>query len=351
MAEKSIESKEEAKISASVSSIYQRLLDKKEKDKAERKLAREERRRAEKEEAERVAKETNMDPKEVRYKMWVEALEGITGEELEPDEKKKKKKKKRKLHYQAWASEDTILQKPKKKKNKNYAKEFDPELKMLRTEISNQNKFNADLQKRFNNALGPATKDAAAPNKSMVDLAAVINSGHSNALGMIREVASIKKTIADLKMKQKKLDSETNKNGVNPEEANDLTLMGSSLMDSLFDRVSQVPQNLNSAPQQYSAPAPEPAPQIDNIPKFDPTTWEGPTLTNNFASYETVPHEVFVEINDHTGDRRYVAIESNTGKEITGCNIPTNDPKTLRYNEKTDTVTGVFGEAFRVRHV
>lgn len=348
MAEKSIESKEEAKISASVSSIYQRLLDKKEKDRAERKLAREERKRVQKEEAERVAKEQDLDPDEARYKMWVEALEGITGEELDPDEKKKKKKK-RKLRYRVWADEDTVLQKPKKKKNKNYGKEFDPELRMLRTELANQNRFNADLQKRFANALGPATKDAVAPNKSMVDLAAVINSGHSNALGMIREVASIKKTIADLKMKQKKLDSEISKNGVSPEEANDLTLMGSSLMDSLFERVSQsTPQNFNQPP---TAPTANQSQPVDNIPKFDPSTWEGPQLTNNFASYETVPHEVFVEINDRTGDRRYVAIESNSGKEITGCNIPTNDPKTLRYNEKTDTVTGVFGEAFRVRHV
>ena len=77
---------------------------------------------------------------------------------------------------------------------------------MLKNIVAEQNRFNADLQRRYSNAAGPNTRDAMPLNKNLVELAAVINSGRSNSLSLLREIGSIKKSISDLYMKQAKLD-------------------------------------------------------------------------------------------------------------------------------------------------
>lgn len=362
--------KQEAQVSSSISRIYERLLQKREVEK-EAKRAAKEARKAEEEEKEREAKEKaekegkEYDPKEEKYQAWKSILSEITGEDLEYVTKKKKKHE---YSYKKWFDIDTEdVTKPKKKKKKNYAKEFESELKMLRATVAEQNKFTDDLQRRFQNALGPASKDAPVPNKSMVDLAAAINSGRSNSLGMIREIAAIKKSIADLSMKQAKLNSELSNGGnTTNEDSTDLTLMGSNVLSALMDgtvtpedinnasnRVNQNESNNNYETTSISNPVQN---MVNNNyviqSNFDPNTWSGgPELVNDYSKYENVPHEVVVEMNDVTGHRRFVALESNTGNELVGCNIPTSNPNELKYNENKDTITGILGETYKVKHV
>ena len=176
-------------IRASVASIYSELLTKRKEEKEakqEKKRQEEELREQEKEankKSENEPKLTKKEKREAEFDNWKEIIIGLTGDDLEYSSTKKSKKK-----YRKWIDDETessiLIPKTKKVKKKNYSKEFAPELQMLKNIVADQNKFTADLQKRFNTMAGPATKDAMPPNKTMVDLASVINAGRSNSLGV-----------------------------------------------------------------------------------------------------------------------------------------------------------------------
>lgn len=311
--------------------------------------------------AEEEANETKLTKKEKRqaeFDNWKSIVVGLTGDDIEYTNDKKSKKK-----YRKWIDDDDfntamLKSKQKKPKKKNYNKEFEPELNMLRTLVAEQNRFTADLQKRFQNAAGPATKDAQYPNKTLVELAAAISTGRSNSLGMLREIGNIKKTIADLYMKQKKLDSEVSGSG--SFDNTDIGLMGSSIASSLFsnqtpmtnpgfdvpaDNFTMQPQNNNITP--FNQPSQQPP--VQNY-QFDPATWEGPDLGNSYSAYESIPHTVVVEKNKESGDVRFVAIRDDNGEELVGCPVPTSDPKYLKINEDEMTVKGDFDEVYQLRY-
>lgn len=348
-------------ISKSVGSIYSALLSKRRQDheeKAEkRRLKKEEKQKAE---DEKYTKEdgSKMSKKEKRksdLERWESIIVGLTGDDLEYSSSKKSNRKKK---YRKWIDDDINTMtdvKPKKVKKKNYKKEFEPELNMLRNLVSEQNKFTADLQKRFMNAAGPATKDAMLPNKTLVELASVISSGRSNSLGVLREIGSLKKTIADLYMKQKKLDMDMKGSGSVDER--DLTLLGSSIGSSIFGSASTDFSPMDTTPQpQYSSPttpvANNSGPIVQNVKveSFDPDTWEGPDIGNSYTKYENIPHTVIVEKNQATGDMRFKAVRNDTGEEIEGCPVPTSDLSRLVVNEKDMVVKGEFDEVYKLQY-
>ena len=366
--EKKAKSTTEEDVRASISSIYADLISKKQ---AAREAREEERRQQKLEEKEKRIKEdgtkmTKRERRQAEFDNWKEVIFGLTGDDLEYSSPKKNKKKK----YRKWIGEDDIgtitTVKQKKPKKKNYNKEFEPELNMLRNLVTEQNKFTADLQRRFQNAAGPATKDAMVPNKAMVDLAAAIMTGRSNSLGMLREIGSIKKNIATLYMNQKKLDSQLGGN-VSTDDG-DLALMGSNLAASLFgdsssfNTPSPVPNNPvvsneyqptvvrgTVVPGSLQLPTEKVVP-FDNSSNFDPASWVGPTLENSFTESETIPHTVIVEKDRNNGNMRFVAIRNDDGSELSGCNVPTVDPNTLTVNEKDMTVKGQFDEVYTLRY-
>lgn len=366
--------KMEDNVKSSVSSLYTELLNKREA----KKIQKEEQKRMEQElkEQEEANKEEEpkLSKKEKRQKeldAWKEIVIGLTGDDLEYSSKKKGKKK-----YRKWIDDDdmnsVITQKQKKPKKRNYNKEFEPELNMLRTLVAEQNRFTADLQKRFQNAAGPAAKDAMTPNKTLVELASVIASGRSNSLGMLREIGSLKKTIAELYMKQKKLDADLSGGG--SIETNDLGLMGSSIASSLFgsnmssspmsDMTTPMGGDFNAASpsnyhQPYQAPVQETGPQVlatagamqaplVQAQTFDPDSWEGPDLKDSFSQYESVPHTIVVEKNQATGDMRFKAVRDDDGSEFIGCPVPTSDVNRLKVNENDMTVKGEFDEVYKL---
>ncbi len=354
----------EKELKSSVSSIYADLLSKR----AVKKAAKEEQKRMDKELEEQKKEEketkedgTKMTKKEKRQAEldnWKEVVIGLTGDDIEYTNEKKNKKK-----YRKWIDDDdfnsVITAKQKKPKKKNYNKEFEPELNMLRTLVAEQNRFTADLQKRFQNAAGPATKDAQYPNKTLVELASAIGTGRSNSLGMIREIGNLKKTIADLYMKQKKLDADM---GTSAVDTTDLGLMGSSIASSLFTSspapqpaAFDVPANDFTQPMGYAPQQPgpqQPAPVVTaQVESFDPASWEGPDTSDSYSKYEAIPHTTVVEKNQATGDMRFVAIRDDNGQELVGCPVPTSDPRYLKINEEEMTVKGDFDEVYKLKYV
>lgn len=356
-------------IRASVSSIYSDLLRKRtiEREQKEemKRLKREERqqREAEKKE-EKLENMTKAERRRAEIDTWKEIVIGLTGDDLDYVDDKKPKKK-----YRKWIDDDSqtgvksdTVKKPKKK---NYQKEFAPELNMLKNLVAEQNRFSADLLKRLQFAAGPATKDAAPPNKTIVELISTINASRANALGMLREIGNLKKTMADLYMKQRKLDADLH--GAAGVSDTDLALMGSSIASTLFGDDAPSPQQQSYQP--YVAPSmmspqarAEAASQTNesstdvyatSTSTFDPSTWEGPSFDANTRSvlYENIPHEVVVEWHKDSGEARFKAVRNDTGEELVGAPVPTTDPSRLTFNETDMKVKGQFDEIYKLEIV
>ncbi len=344
-------------VKASISSIYSDLLKKRTieyEHKQELKRLKEEEKKQQKEEK-KEEKNKNLTKEERRkaeIDRWKEVIIGLTGDDLDYSSDKKNKKKK----YKKWIDDDSdqnVIKpvKNKKQKKKNYNKEFEPELNMLKALVAEQNRFSSELLKRYQNAAGPNNKDSMPPNKTLVELIATINASRSNSLGMLREIGNIKKTIADLYMKQKKLDADLQGNGSISDT--DLALMGSNIASSIFGdtpsispQPSQVQQNspVNQQEQQSQNIFP------DIVSSFDPDSWEGPEFDANTKSvmYENIPHHVVVEWHKDQNKARFKAVRDDNGMELTGAPIPSIDPSKLSFNEKDMRVKGQFDEVYKL---
>ena len=346
---------QETEIKKSVNSIYNALLEKqlakaKEKEELKRKLKEE---KLEKEENENKDSDgkilTKKEKAQLALDNWKEVIIGLTGDDLDYVKEKKNKKK-----YRAWFSEDEelnqiLIDKPKKKKKRNYNKEFEPELNMLKNIVADQNKFTTDLQKRYQNIVGPIGKDTGMMNKTVVELASVINASRNNSLSVLREIGNIKKTIADLYMKQRKLDSELGGNGF---DTQDLTLMGSNIASSLFTPNDSFNINnaVNSNP--VSSTAPNTTLDTSNIPvatvieEFNPDTWDGAGVDAGNAKYEAIPHSVVVEWHKNENKARFKAVRDSDGSELVGADVPS--CKIKSFDEKDMWAKDEFDQVYKL---
>lgn len=365
-------------VRTSVSSIYSDLLIKRQADREARAAKKQEKKAIEEAEVEEKkvkedgTKMSKAERRQAELDAWKEIIVGLTGDDLDYSSPKKGKKKK----YRKWIGDDDttpiLTPKPKKAKKKNYRKEFEPELNMLKTIVADQNRFTVDLQRRFQNAAGPATKDGMPPSKTLVELASAVNASRQNSLGLIREIGSLKKTIAELYLKQAKEDREggSASTGFN---ATDIGLMGSSVAANMFGDRSSIGGGLPAGPASTTS---ESTPVSDWIPgtpipvtavsaspsvatpalptgpdmsEFDPSTWGGPDLgPNASASFENIPKDIVVEWHKAEGKARFKAVSRETGQEIVGCPVPNVDPRNLTFNEKDGTVKGEFDESYKL---
>lgn len=356
-------------VRSSVSNIYSDLLSRRRAERAEK-----EERKEEEREAKRAAKkEKEIDPetgkpkskkdkREQEYDAWKEVVVGLTGDDLEYVQPKKNKKK-----YKKWLGEDgdmaPLITKPvKKKKKRNYQKEFDPELNMLKNILNGQNKFTDDLAKRFATMAGPNTKDAMPLNKTMVEFAAVLNASRANSLGVLREIGSVKKTIADLYMKQKKLEHDLGSGNTGFNET-DLGLMGSSIANQMFNMggsqynpMAESPVSLGETgvvtPTAYTGDGSSP---VAVAQPFDPKSWNPSGLGTGTVSAETIPHTIIAELHRKNGSDqgvRWKAIRNDNGEELVGVHIPTLPelpPKS--FNEADMTAKGEFDQVYKLQIV
>lgn len=316
------------KIQKSISTIYSELLQKrrdaKEAKREERRLAEEEKMNESSNDQSRPM--TRKEKRAAQFESWKEVLVGLTGDDLDYVSPKGKKKK-----YKKWIGDETenmiTTAKAKKKKKRNYNKEFAPELNMLKTIVSDQNKFVQDLQKRYQNSAGPNTKDAMPLNKTLVELAAVVNNSRGNSLALLREIGNIKKTIADLYMKQRKLDSELG--GINP-ESQDLGLVGSSLASDIFGLQGNAYREQSPVALGDTKVVQQASTQETTISdNYDPSSWDGGGLVDDVTKYETMDKSIVVEWHKSSNKARFKAIDNSTGEEILGCPVPTSSIKAI----------------------
>lgn len=359
----------EERLEGSVALLYEKVLQKRKTERDEKrakKAEQEELRRKEREEKEKNKEEgkEEKDPvkmskkerREAAFESWKSVVENLTGEDIEYSSPKRKKKK-----YRMWFGDEdkqnTITtKKPKKHKKKNFNKEFEYELHMLKALAVDQGKFTQDLQKRYQLMAGPNTKDASPLNKTQVDLASAINASRANSLGVLREIGSIKKSIADLSMKQRKMEYDMGSGG--DVTTTDLGLMGSSIASSLFgDDMTPVPSS-NPSPvvqQTFQATPAVPQPSAPVVQsntfkeeEFDPASWNGGASLDpsNSVRFEAIPHNTVVEWDKENNRARFKAVRTDTGEELVGCPVPLVDPSKLKFNETDKTVKGEFDEIY-----
>jgi hypothetical protein len=335
---------------SSIASIYSELIDKQKKekeDKREKKKLEKEERKKEKVNGDNNNPMTKKEKREAEFESWKEVIIGLTGDDLDYIPQKKNKKK-----YSKWISNDIseniiLNEKPKKAKKRNYNKEFEPEISMLKNIVSDQNKFIIDLQKRYQNAAGPSSKDSMPLNKNLIELAAVINNARGNSLGLVREIGTLKKNIADLYNKQREFDL---KNGLNNITEQDISLMGSQLGHDIFGSErynqnisindSQTPESrVNTSDQtiQNSVPAKQ----------FDPSSWNGDGITDDMTSFEAIPHKIIFEWNKTENNGRFKAIRDDNGEELIGAPLP-KITGSIKIDEVNMTVKGNFDEVYQV---
>jgi hypothetical protein len=331
-----------AGIRKSISSIYSSFLNRR----REEKEAKEERKQEEKnlklldEDGEKISKK---EKRELDLNSWKTIIVGLTGEDLDYISTKKSKKK-----YKKWINDDLetsgiITDTIPKKKKRNYNKEFEPEINMLKSIVSDQNKFTADLLRRYQNAAGPNNKSAMPLNKTLVELASVINNSRSNSLGILREIGNLKKTIADLYIKQRREDKELGADGFNTQ---DLGLLGSDIARTTLE----VANNYISTPNNIdSSLVNNPSNNNTNsfIEKFDPSSWTGNGIDTGSTFFETIPHTIIVEWYKNDNKARYLAIRNDNGEELIGCPVPTSKVKSI--NETNMTATDDFDQVYTLK--
>jgi hypothetical protein len=331
----------------SIQSIYEAILEKRKKDKEEKEakkaLEKEEKRLKINESGEEILM-SKKEKRESDLNSWKSIIVGLTGEDLEYISPKKNKRK-----YKKWINEDIetigiLTTKPPKKKKRNYNKEFEPELNMLKSIVTDQNKFTTDLLKRYQNAAGPTTKESMPLNKTLVELASVINNSRSNSLGILREIGNIKKTIADLYMKQRKEDREGGGEGFNTQ---DLGLLGSDIVKATIDNYNNPFNNIS---EPVNSNIVQQTPVVNTNPfveKFDPSSWNGSGLDIGNTAFETIPHTIIVEWHKNDNKARYLAIRNDNGEELIGCPVPTAKVKSI--NEPNMTATDDFDQVYALR--
>lgn len=356
---KEVDITSEKDLDNSLDAIYTRVQSKKTAKKAAKKEAK----RLEKESRksskynEDGTKKSRKERRREQMEAFTQAYGNIVGDELDVAPLKKDKKR-----YKRWIEESDLefeeREVKKKKKKRDYDKEFAPELKQLSSLVTEQKNFTKTLMTKFDTVIqGPVTK-------ASVDLAATINASRTNTLNCLREIGSLKKAKADLYYKQLKANSEDSSGAA--EESGSLDLIGSSIAASLFEQPVNIPQPV--APSAPPSPSfiPTATPPVQNLApvvpvaaevvadevEFDPTTWnDGPDISDTYTAFESIPHSTVCEWDKPNNRARFKAVRDDTGEELVGCPVPVVDIKRLKFNENDMTVKSEFNDVYKLEMI
>lgn len=241
--------------------------------------------------------------------------------------------------------EDAIEgKKKKKKKNKDkneptdYKKEFETEAALLRSLMIDQSHFVESLQKEYD-FLKSSKSSSRGINKNMTDLIANITSGRSLTTQLVEKQISLKKTIADLSMKERK---ELN-GGIN--DAENLADFASSYLKQMISERQQLLTGGSTDIGDYNMN--EMADILNNNLTSDDSYEDRPEEVDKYLEYEdrNVTVWVFMNQND-VEDYEYVALDDDD-VEIPDYPLPYKNK--LSINRSTNIATDTFGQKYPIR--
>ena len=234
--------------------------------------------------------------------------------------------------------------KKKKKKNKDkneptdYKKEFETEAALLRNLMIDQSHFVESLQKEYD-FLKSNKSSSRGINKNMTDLIANITSGRSLTTQLVEKQIALKKTIADLSMKERKELSGGLTDGEN------LADFASSYLKQMISERQQLLTGGSSEIGDYGI---EEMTNILNDNLISDGEYEDrPEEVDKYLEYEDRNVTVWVYMNQNdVEDYEYVALDED-GEEIDDYPLPYKNK--LSINRSTNIATDTFGQKYPIR--
>lgn len=251
-----------------------------------------------------------------------------------------------------------------KKGDNEYKKEFAEELTLLYSLLDETSKFGKDLEKDLSNLRGSKTRGIS---KYTNDLAELVLTSKQNKLNILKEISSLKKTIADLKIKSEGKDK--NKNGGNSPE---------QLASMYFKNILNHGRNnfinaLNNNQQEYEFVDDEYDSVIDSLESVDKRMLMNPAddedekynrlisdrLENNgnpfrseeaskYIEYENRGVKLYVKKCIDTGDWEFVAIDKNR-QQIYDYPLPSKrDAGRMKFSDDGTYATDAKGRIYNV---
>ena len=232
--------------------------------------------------------------------------------------------------------------KKKKDKDKNeptdYKKEFETESALLRNLMIEQSHFVESLQREYD-FLKSNKSSSRGMNKNTTDLIANITSARALATQLVEKQISLKKTIADLTMKEKK-----DLSG-NIMEGENLADFASSYMKKLLEERRQNFTGGNDSIGDYSID------EMSNILHdnlmIDGEYEERPDEVEKYLEYEDRNVTIYAYVNQNdVEDFEYVALDED-GQELEDYPLPFKN--SLSINRSTNIGTDKFGQKYPIR--
>lgn len=227
--------------------------------------------------------------------------------------------------------------KRKKKKKKDgeaqdYSGEFDAENNLYTNLLREQSKFTDTLQKKFD-AMESVKSSARGVGKFTTDLIASINTARALSLQITEKKVNLKKTIAELNMKEKE------KFGKNAGDTADIGMLGSSVLQKMI--------NDNATKPSYGEFEITDA-NMDDIYEelasdFEQT--EENEEADAYLKYESSGVEIHVKIDESNGKREFIAIDKN-GDEVFDYPLPQMTELTI--NHSTGIATDIYSRKYPI---
>lgn len=232
--------------------------------------------------------------------------------------------------------------KKKKDKDKNeptdYKKEFETEAALLRNLMVDQSHFVESLQKEYD-FLRSNKSSSRGINKNMTDLIANITSGRNLITQLVEKQVSLKKTIADLSMKERKELSGT------IGDVENLSDFASSYLKRMIDERRQILTGGSTEVGDYSIA--EMADILNDNLTTDGNYEDRPEEVEKYLEYEDRNVTIWVYMNQNDiDDYEFVALDEDN-EEISDYPLPGKNK--LSVNRSTNIATDTFGQKYPIR--
>jgi hypothetical protein len=225
----------------------------------------------------------------------------------------------------------------KKNKQKDFAKEFEPEAALLRNLMIEQSRFVDSLQRQYDHMMGTKSSSRGI-TKNMTDLIANITQARKLNMDLTNQQVNLKKTIADLTLKQQK-DAE----GLIDD--NNLSDFASTYLKQMISERQAFMSPTNTDIADYTPD--EMSDIIDSTLQATPMSEEDRSPeAEQYLKYENrdVSIQVIMDRVD-TSDYEFIAIDKN-GIELTDYPLPLKT--SLNVNRSTQTATDVYGQKYKI---
>lgn len=233
--------------------------------------------------------------------------------------------------------------KKKKDKDKNeptdYKKEFETEAALLKNLMIDQAHFVESLQKEYD-FLKSSKSSSRGINKNTTDLIANISSGRSIIMQLVDKQVALKKTIADLTMKERKELSGNSIDGVE-----NLSDFASSYLKRMIDERHTILTGGSTDVGDYSIT--EMADILNDNLTTGENTEDRPEEVDKYLEYEDRNVTIWAFVNQSDiDDYEFVAFDEDE-EEIPDYPLPNKNK--LSVNRSTNIATDIFGQKYPIR--